>query len=110
MAYPNPTTYQLPLGDSIRVSSARRFVLVRHHGQHRPVVVRRSDSFAPVYREYNQLAEDTDYIIDQAEGTVLFAFNGCHHVQSISPGSTMTIRNVQYGQVTEASLARRVQS
>jgi hypothetical protein len=89
MAYPNPTTYTLPFGDKIRVSSRRRFVLVRQNDQARfeenskPFVVRRSDTFDVVYREFNLLSGRTDYIIDQRDRTVTYWFNGKKETQNV---------------------------
>jgi hypothetical protein len=86
MAYPNsPTTYVLPFGDRIRVSSRRRFILVRVHEGIASGIAKRSDKLDTVYREYNLLAGRTDYIIDQAEGTVLVWFNGHHELHSCGP-------------------------
>jgi hypothetical protein len=87
MAYPtSPTTYVLPFGDKIRVSSNRRFILVRQNdGPFTPFIAKRSDTLDTVYREYNLLAGRTDYIIDQAEGTVLVWFNGAHELHSVGP-------------------------
>jgi hypothetical protein len=93
MTYPtSATTYRLPFGGSVRVSSTRRFILVRQPGHRREgglhpasFISKRSDTFDTVYREYRdrvgQLGSGhTDYIIDQAEGTVLFWFNGHNEV------------------------------
>jgi hypothetical protein len=73
--YPNPTTYTLPLGEKIRVSSRRRFILVRDaaDGSDAVFTVRRSDDLATLEREFRR---DTDHIIDQAARTVTFYFNG----------------------------------
>jgi hypothetical protein len=89
MAYPNPTTYTLPFGDNIRISSRRRFVLVRQNDEARfeenskPFVVRRSDNRDVVWREYNLLKGRTDYIIDQLERTVTYWFNGRHETDNL---------------------------
>lgn len=85
MAYPtSATTYVLPFGDKIRVSSNRRFILVRQNdGPFTPFIAKRSDKFDTVWLEYNLLAGRTDYIIDQAEGTVLVWCNGNHELHSI---------------------------
>jgi hypothetical protein len=100
MAYPNPTTYTLPFMDKIRVSSRRRFILVRDANRGagpdlpgQPVsqalgleprasvfIVRRSETLATLEREYRR---STDYIIDQAQGTITFHFNGKKEVQSV---------------------------
>lgn len=80
--YPtSATTYTLPFpfGDRIRVNSKRRFVLVRTHSSElfSPFIVKRSDSMETLLKEFNRAGGD--FIIDQAEGTVRFAFNG--HVE-----------------------------
>ena len=81
MAYPtSATTYKLPFEGRIRVSSNRRYILVREFSapEARPFIVRRSDSMI------NTLARDfnatTDYAIDQVTGVVTFVFNG--HVEA----------------------------
>lgn len=81
MAYPNPTTYTLPFMDKIRVSSRRRFILVRQFKDDdaKPFILLRSDNRAVVEKMYRS---STDYIIDQLEGTITFHFNGHKEVQS----------------------------
>ena len=79
MAYPNPTTYTLPFMDKIRVSSRRRFILVRQHkGENKPFIVQRSDTRSTLEQHYNPA---TDYLIDQAEGTTTFHFNGKKEIE-----------------------------
>jgi len=68
-------TYELPFGDTIRIFSTRRFVLVRQFdgADSKPFIVARSDSKATLEAKYNR---DTDYIIDQLRGYVHYHFNG----------------------------------
>lgn len=91
MAYPtSATTWKLPFDGKIRVSSNRRFILVRWNLPQldptsgdavgpRPFIVRRSESLSRLANgsEYSPV---TDYIIDQATGKVTFQFNG--HTES----------------------------
>jgi hypothetical protein len=79
MAYPNPTTYTLPFGDKIRVSSRRRFILVRDTTRKgeiegKPFIYKRSD--VPGALELRYYRPSTDYIIDQLNRTITFHFNG----------------------------------
>lgn len=77
MPYPiSPTTYRLPFGDTIRVSSNRRFILVRHPKKDgaKPIIVLRSDSRSRL-ENGSEYRRDTDYLIDQAENTVTYYFN-----------------------------------
>jgi hypothetical protein len=78
MAYPNSaTSYTLPFGDKVRVDSSRRFILVRQHPEAdaKPFIVRRSESRGRLENgsEFNR---GTDYIIDQADLTITYYFNG----------------------------------
>jgi hypothetical protein len=86
MTYPtSATTYTLPFGDKIRVSSNRRYVLVRQiDGPDKPFIVKRSDKFDTVHLEFNLLAGRTDYLIDQAEGTIVVWFNGHFEVSDVA--------------------------
>jgi hypothetical protein len=104
MAYPNPTTYTLPFGDKVRVSSRRRFVLVRQHKfqdvPYIPKVVKRSDSFDTVFLAYNPLADFIDYLIDQARGTVMISFNGRHEIHDAFGKRSNVLTVVPYGSPT----------
>jgi hypothetical protein len=76
MVYPKPPTLHIPpFRDNIRTTSNRHFFLVgRYNGTDpKPVIVRRSDKLATVEREYR---EGTYHIIDWADGTITFHFNG----------------------------------
>jgi hypothetical protein len=104
MAYPtSATTYLLPFGDKIRVSSNRRFILVRwiETEEARPYIVRRSEARSRVVSEYNP---GTDYIIDQVTAEVTYHFG--HHAEKfdgktgkdLGPTGTYTARTL-HGQV-----------
>jgi len=102
MTYPNPTTYTLPSAQKIRVSSRCRFVLVRENldaqfqENQKPFIVKRSDKLDVVWNQYNLLRDRVDTIIDQAEGTFIFWFNGRHEVVDIRTG--VTLRTAEAGQ------------
>ena len=89
MAYPNPTTYTLPFMDRIRVSSRCRFVLVRDNDRgtgtgtgavNKPFIVRRSNTLTVLVADYNPA---TDYLIDQAWGTITYHFNGRKEITNV---------------------------
>ena len=80
MPYPiSSTTYNLPFDGKIRVSSKRRYILVRWlsdpngNPDAKPYIVLRSDSRGTLEKEYEARF---DFIIDQAENTVTYHFNG----------------------------------
>lgn len=87
MAYPTSSTiYKLPFGEKIRVSSSRRFILVRSSATpfdgDAAYIVRRSDSLSRL-EHGSEYRRDTDYIIDQADRTVTFYFNGHKEVSKV---------------------------
>ena len=74
--YPtSTTTHKLPFEGKIRVSSTRRFILVRWMAgaDTKPFIVRRSDTRSTLEKEY---CRGTDFIIDQADCRVTYHFNG----------------------------------
>jgi hypothetical protein len=85
--YPSsPTTYKLPFDGKIRVSSRRRYILVRWlpGAEAKPFIVLRSDKTLKLEDR------NTDYVIDQTTGRVLFYFND--RAEVFEPKSGLTRR------------------